>query len=647
MKKDGFLHFRLNEGLAIVISIYHILQITGILNQIGIYILPQPFRASSFGLISILIFLWYPAGSKSPGANRVFDILLILVTVLSCGYYTFFYESVIWPHSLDAYASSVDIAAGIAVIFIAFETCRRTIGWPMVIAALLFVVHALAGCYFPGPFHGRCYTVQRLIYEIFIGQNGIWGVALGVASTVVIVFILFGSFVKTFGAGIFFNDVAFSTLGRFRGGAAKGAILSSCLFGSINDSTAANVATTGCITIPLMKKMGFKPHFAGAVEAVAANGGQIMPPVMGVVAFIMAEFIGVPYGKICVAAFVPALLYYIGLYVMVDFESVKLGIFGLPKEKLPSFSAALKDGWYHIMPILGLVVFLVFLGYTPAKSGLLALGVLIVTCFLAKRSRFEPRLIAESLSGIKGIAMVMPACAAAGIIIGSLGTTGLGLRLSSILVELAGGSMLMLLLLTALSSFILGMGLTSIPCYIILAVLVAPALEKMGASAMSAHLFVFYFGIISFITPPVAIAAFVAAGIAESSAWKTGWTATRLALVTFIVPFAFMYDNGLLLQGSVLQIAVACITAIVGSVCIAAGQPTYPFLMGRLRTIQAVLIFVGGIFLIFSGWHNIIGAALVLSGLGLKFFFEQSPSAVKEGECEEEVKAAAFASGKD
>lgn len=630
MNKNVLLPSKLTDILAILVSIYHILQITGILNYVGIYIMPQPFRSSSFGLISILIFLWFPARGKSPGAYRLLDLFLIVMTTLSCGYYTFFYESIIWPHALDAYASSLDVVAGIVIILIVMESCRRTIGWAMVIASSLFIIHALAGCYFPAPFQSRCYTVERLIYQMFLGQNGIWGVALGVASTVIIVFILFGSFMKSFGAGNFFNDVAFSTLGRFRGGAAKGAVLSSCLFGSINDSTAANVATTGCVTIPLMKRMGFKPYFAGAVEAVASNGGQIMPPVMGVVAFIMAEFIGISYGKICVAAFIPALLYYLGLYVMVDSEAVKLGIFGLSKEKLPSFSATVLGGWYHVMPILALVILLIFLGYTPAKAGLLALGVLLITCFMAKRSKFEPGLIAESLKGVKGIAMVMPACAAAGIIIGSLGTTGLGLRLSSILIDLAGGSMIMLLMLTAVSSFILGMGLTSIPCYIILAVLVAPALEKMGASSIAAHLFVFYFGITSFITPPVAIAAFVAAAIAESSSWKTGWTATRLALVTFIVPFAFMYDSGLLLQGSAIQIAVACISAIIGTICIASGQQRYAYFLGSLKTVQGIFFFVGGIFLIFSGWHNLIGAALVVTGIGMRVLLKESHPAVKE-----------------
>jgi TRAP transporter 4TM/12TM fusion protein len=339
---------------------------------------------------------------------------------------------------------------------------------------------------------------------------------------------------------------------------------------------------------------------------------------MGVVAFIMAEFTGIPYARLCIAAFIPALLYYLGLYLMVDFEAVKLNILGLSKGKLPSVYKTVRQGWYHFLPIISLLLFLVVLGYTPAKSGLLALGIMLITGMLAQRSRFSLRQIGTGLTGSKGMGVVMPACAAAGIIIGCLGTSGLGLRLSSILIDVAENQFFVMLLITAVSSFILGMGLTSIPCYIILAVLVAPALVEMGATAMAAHLFVFYFGIVSFITPPVAIAAFVASAIAGSNSWKTGWTATRLGIVTFIVPFAFMYDSALLLQGSPFQIIVTLTAAVTAVTCLACGQQRYVFFLGKLSNIQAILFFLAGLALFFPGWIKAIGLAFLMASVIMK-----------------------------
>jgi TRAP transporter 4TM/12TM fusion protein len=382
-------------------------------------------------------------------------------------------------------------------------------------------------------------------------------------------------------------------MGRYRGGPAKVAVLASSLFGSINGSGAANVAATGVITIPLMKKLGYKPHYAAAVEAVASNGGQIMPPVLGLTAFLIMDFLGVSYLKIVLAAIIPALLYYAALFIMIHLEAVKTGIQGLPRSELPSIKKTFLDGWPFLVPMI-LLVTLLGLQFSAQTAVLYAIGALILASWLKKDTRMGWRKISQALDeGLKVIPSIGVIICMAGILIGVMEVTGVGLRLTGGLVALAGGNMFILLLVTAACALVLGMGMPGVAVYVLLAIILAPALVQAGLPPLVAHFFVMYYGITSLLTPPVCLISFIAAGIADAPYMKTGWQAMRLGIVVYLVPFMFAYGPELMLIGKPLDIAIAVVTAFAGVVLLSAGIEGYLF--RTLKWFERIFFLAGGV----------------------------------------------------
>lgn len=470
---------------------------------------------------------------------------------------------------------------------------------PLVIVSLVFLAYAFFGGHITGIFASRDFTLNQVVRTLFASTDGIFGMPIGVSASYVVLFILFGSFLQESGGGELFTDVAFGLVGRFRGGPAKAAVVSSCLFGMISGAAVANVVTTGTFTIPLMKKGGYKPHFAGAVEAVASCGGQFMPPIMGAAAFMIATNCDVPYGTVAISAIVPALLYYFYLYISLDAEAKKAGLDGIDPAELPSIKEALKKRGHMLIPLVVLIYLLVN-GYSPGKSVFWSIVLLVVTAAVRKDTRMGWKAIVRAMkNGVYGAASVAIACACAGIISGVISLTGLGLRFSSILIQLSGGNLLIMLLLTMLAAIIMGMGLPTSAAYVILAVLTSPALIELGVTPLAAHFFIFFFACISTITPPVALSAYAGAGIAGADPMKTGWTAFRIGLAGYIVPFLAVYKPAIMLIGtpilpSVLDVTFSVIAVVSMTFAVSGilGKKLLPVYLRIAFGILSALIFL-------------------------------------------------------
>jgi TRAP transporter 4TM/12TM fusion protein len=495
------------------------------------------------------------------------------------------------------------------------EAARRTVGGAVAILGGFFIVYVLFGNYFPGFLYTRGYSFSRMIGHFYTSDGALFGLALEIFSVVVATYVIFGQFIQVSGAGDFFLKLGISLVGRFRGGPAKVAVLASSVFGTVSGSSVANVVVDGPITINMMKGLGYRPAFAGGVEAAASNGGQIMPPVMGAAAFLMAEILGVPYWSVAVAAFLPALLYYVALYFMLDFEAAKTGLRGLEKKDIPPAFDTLKEGWFFIIPVAVLLILIGHLGYNVAKSGLYCTLVLIAASYLRRDTRLSLAKIKGALEqGALAFADLGAAAGVIGIIMSAVSLTGLGMTLSSGLIETAGGHLWLLLVLTALASIIMGMGASTLLVYLVLAMFVAPAVVKMGVDPMAAHLFIFYFGCMSLVTPPVALAAYAAAVIAKSDFWQTGWESSRLGIVGYIVPFIFVYQPALLLKGAAGDVVLASITAIIGTIALAGAMTGYFF--ANILWWQRLLLLLASITLIYPGWKtDLVGMTLVALSL--------------------------------
>jgi TRAP transporter 4TM/12TM fusion protein len=514
----------------------------------------------------VLVFLLRPF-KRGRGVSWV-DVCLSVVSMLAGGYLYLETDELMMRMGIP---TNLDVIIGAVVILLVLEATRRVLGSAMPIIAIVVLLYGYVGYLAPEMVAIKGYSVERIVAQLTLANEGIFGIPLGVSATFVILFIIFAAFLSECGAGQFFIDISMALFGRFRGGPAKVSVMSSALFGTVSGSAVANVMVDGWLTIPLMKKCGFKPHVAGAIEAVNSTGGQIMPPVMGAAAFIMAEMLGMPYIKICVAAAIPAILYYVSNYFMIDFEAIKSGIKGLPQSELPNLKETFFHGFFYLIPLVVLVFFLSYIMYSPMRSAIYAMAAAFLVSFFKKSTRMGLIKTLKTLErGALSALEVAMACACAGIIIGIFNLTGFGVRLSTILIELAHGSLFALLFLTMVASLILGMGLPTTACYIILAVLVAPAMVKMGVLPIAAHLFVFYFGILSAITPPVAVAAYAGAGLANALPGKTGFTAWRLATAGFILPYMFVYGPQLLMVGNWSDIVVAVITSTIGVFLLAA-----------------------------------------------------------------------------
>lgn len=503
-------------------------------------------------------------GKKSDGRCRLTDWILIAATVFSMGYIVV--ENKVLENRLAFVTpfTTVQLVAVIMLVVLVLEATRRLTGLTLPIACLIFLAYAFWGDRFTGVLGHAPLSAKRILEQISITSEGIFGSSLGISATYVVIFIILAGFLETTGAGQFFIDIASSATGTKRGGPAKIAVVGSCLFGSISGSSVANVVSTGTFTIPLSKSVGYPSYFAGAVEAVASTGGQLMPPVMAAVAFIMADNLSVPYISICGAALIPAVLYYWSLFSMVDAKAVKLGIAGLKKEQLPQGREVLKNGWFLALPFLVLIA-LMMMNYTPMKAGFYAIVSLLVILLIFDRKKLNWANITNALeNGAKGVISVSVTSACAGIIVGVIMITGLGLKFTSIITTVSNGNLLIALILSAVVAIILGMGLPTVPAYIVMSSLVAPALIKMGVAPMAAHMFVLYFAVLSCITPPVAIASYAAAAIADANAIKVGFESVRLAVVAYIIPFVFVYNPVLLFDGKPIDIFLSFATAVLG-----------------------------------------------------------------------------------
>ena len=517
-------------------------------------------RGLMIGSMLLLIYLHW-ARERGPMLLRLLLILLGLVGVAATAFLAVWRDTIaLRPTGPEPF----ELVVGGVLVLLVLDAGRRAMGWPLPIIAVVVVGYAMAGKYIPGIFHHRGVPIEYLIQYLSMETEGLWGVPIAVASTYIVLFVILGAVLRASGAGQFMIDFAYALLGGFRGGPAKMGVVASAMFGTVSGSTVANVVGTGTFTIPMMKRVGYRPEFAGAVEAVASCGGQLVPPVMGAAAFIMAEILGIPYTDVIVAALLPALLFYFSIFLSVDLEAARLGFRGLPRRELPPLVPLLKRA-YLLAPLLVLILLMVIMGWTPLKAGFWSIALALGLAFLDPAVRRRPQVLLRSIGeGVEDMAGVAAACACAGLIIGALSVTGLTLKLSGALIAVSGGNVYVLLVLTMLTSLVLGMGLPTVACYILLVILVAPALIDLGINPLAAHLFVFYFGIISGITPPVAMAAFASAVIAGAGQMRTGFVALRIGLSAFILPYMFVTGPELLLQGKPGEIVLAVITASIG-----------------------------------------------------------------------------------
>ncbi|MDH4265767.1 MAG: TRAP transporter permease [Deltaproteobacteria bacterium] len=557
-----------------------------------------------------LIFLLYPAVAKSPRRKvPLMDWAFILLSVISCLYITMNWEALSEAVRI-AEPTGVDIALGIIATLLVLEATRRTAGMALPIVAIAFILYGFLGPYMPGILNHPGIPLNQFIGMNYLFTEGIFGVPLGVSASFVIVFIIFGGFLEESGGGKFFIDLACAFFGAVRGGPAKIAIFSSGFFGSISGSAVANVVATGTFTIPMMKRIGYRPHFAGAVEAVASTGGLLMPPVMGAAAFVMAEILGISYLSVCLAAAIPAILYYLSLFVFIDLEAAKTGLQGIPLEEKPRVKRVIREGGHLLIPPALLVYLLAIVQWSPMKAGFYTILATVAMAMMRKNTRLDGRKLLSALrKGATGALQVAAVCACAGIVISIVSITGLGLTFSSVLIQLAHGDLFLLLILTMIASLILGMGLPATPCYIILAVLAAPAIVDMKVPTLAAHLFVFYFGCISAITPPVAVAAYAGAAIAGADPMRTGYTAWRLGLAAFIVPFMFIYGPPLIMNGTITKIILASITSLIGVSFLAAS--IQGFTLTRLFPAERIFLFAAALLLIKTGWMTDLAGIVI------------------------------------
>jgi len=562
-----------------------------------------------------LIFLMSLSSSlKKKGFSLVMDLVLLAAAMISMAHIFLNYEYVVTRYPYVQSLSSWDFWLGIVVTLLLLEASRRTIGWALPLTAVAFLLYGLFGQHLPGLLRHTGFSLETLIDQLYLTTEGIFGIPLGVSATYVILFVIYGAFLEESGTGEAFTNFATSLVGGTKGGPGKISCVSSSLFGTISGSAVANVMVDGWLTIPLMKRAGFRPQAAAAIEATASTGGQIMPPVMGAAAFVMAEFTGISYLDICKHALVPALLYYLALFMAIHFEASRSGLLGLPKEERPSLSSVMREKGHLFIPI-GVIVYFMIAGYTPMLACLYAIASVLPSSFLRKGSRMDLGKILRALeAGARNMLPVAAACACAGIVVGIINLTGLGLKFTSIMLDVAGGSLAPALILTMITGIILGMGLPTTAAYIVQASLLIPGLIKLGIPVIAAHLFVFYFAILSAITPPVAMAVYAAAGISGSNVWQTGLQALRMGATGFIVPFMFVYGPSLLMMGNWLEIITAIVSASVGVILLSSGLMGW--FLGETRLWQRGLLVFSAILLIRPGLTTDLlgaGSALILA----------------------------------
>ena len=566
-------------------------------------------RSLFVGIVIILSFLVYPAKKGSTKKNHIpiYDIVLMVLGAGAYFYFVINFKTII-GHATRI--SQLEVIVGIIGILVLAETCRRVVGIPILCVATVFIGYA----FYSGLGAGRAFpqVLKSIVYNLFYTTSGIIGTPIGVCSTYIALFILFGAFLEATGISEFFIQLANSLAGASTGGPAKVAVISSALCGMVSGSSVGNTVTTGSVTIPLMKKTGYKGEFAGAVEAAASTGGQIMPPIMGAAAFLMAEMVGVQYSEIAMRAIFPALLYFTGIFITVHLEAKRLGLKGIAKEDLPKFVPLFIRQGYLLIPLVTLVA-MVMMGYTMSRSAVIATLLAILVSIPNKSTRMNPTRFVNALeTGGKNTLSVAVACGIAGIIAGVVTMTGLGQILISAIVSVAGDRVIIALFLTMLTCIVLGMGVPTTANYIIMATTCAPILVNgMGINKIAANMFVFYFGIVADITPPVALAAYAGSAIAKSNPMKTALNASRLAIAAFIVPYIFAFNPAMLfIDADVVQVVIIIVTSLVGLTGVAGGLEGY--MVTNMNPIQRILAVVGGLCLIIPGTiTDLAGIAIV------------------------------------
>ena len=562
------------------------------------------FRGTHLLFALTLVYLLYPFRREASTAWRAVDLVLLAAGWSVILYLFFNYNYIINRTIYIDDLTVLDKVFAVLCVVVVLDATRRVIGWALPLTAIVFLAYAAFFTQVKG---------QVLLEQLYLSTDGIFGSTLGVSASYVMLFVLFGAFMEKSGTGQLFMDFAMSITGHTAGGPGKVAIVSSSLFGTVSGSAVANVMVDGPITIPLMKRTGFRPPFAAAVEAVASTGGQIMPPVMGAAAFVMAEFLVVPYAQVAMWAVVPAILYYIGVFFAVHFEAKRYKLAGVPRSQLPRFWNVMKARGHLFIPILMVLIGLI-LGYSAPLAALVgALACLPLALLRATtRAGITWRSVLDALvDGARNTLAVAMACACAGIVIGVVTITGLGITFTEFVIGLSQSSLVLALVLTAMAGIVLGMGMPTTPAYIVMVSLLVPALIKLGAVTPAAHMFAFYFAILSAITPPVALAVFAAAGLAKADMWQTGWEAVRIAAPTYIVPFMFVYEPSLLLIGDWVTSLTSFISASIGVMCFAAALQGY--LAGRdAKLWERAVLLVAAVLLIKPGYvTDAIGLALL------------------------------------
>ena len=574
----------------------------------------------TFGFL--LIFLLYPTRqSWSKTKMNPIDVLFALAGACSAMYIVYNYNELVLRAGMN---TETDFIVALIGTVLVFEAARRVVGWPMIIVALAFLLYAFFGPYVPGIMAHRGVGLEEMFDHLFFTTEGIFGTPMGVSSTFIYLFILFGAYLEATGLGKFFIDLANAIAGWAAGGPAKVAVLSSGLMGTVSGSSVGNVAGTGSFTIPMMKKLGYRPAFAGAVEAAASTGGQLMPPVMGAAAFLMAEFVGVPYFDVVKAAVIPAMLYYIGVWLGVHYEAKKFGLKGTPRDQLPKFKDLFLEKGHLAIPLI-VIIYLLVSGYTPMRAALAAIALSIICACLRKSTRISFKQVIQGLiDGSKGVLGVLIACATAGIIIGVVTKTGVGLKVATALLDLAGGKLLPAMFFTMITSLILGMGVPTTANYVITSTIAAPALIQMQVPVLAAHMFAFYFGIVADVTPPVALAAYAGAGIAGANPMRCGVIAAKLAIAAFIVPYIFVLAPELLMiNATAFTITYSALTAIIGMWGVSMAM--IGFCQNLLNLPQRLAFLVGGVCMIIPGTlTDGIGIALIIAT-----FFWQKTNKIK------------------
>jgi TRAP transporter 4TM/12TM fusion protein len=604
----------ISSGIAVGMASYHL--------YTGAFGAPEALLHRSIHLLftMTLVFIVYP--SFRDRSHRWLDFSLLALSASALLYLFWNYDYFITRYPYVHPLSPADLIMGIALVITLLEAGRRSIGMAMPMTAIFFVLYAYAGPYMPGLLHHAGVSTETIIDQLYMTTEGIFGIPLGVSATYVILFVIFGAFLERSGGGQFFMDLAAATTGKSRGGPGKIAVISSSLFGTISGSAVANVMVTGQFTIPMMKRTGFSSHFAGAVEATASTGGQIMPPVMGAAAFVMAEFTDTPYLTVCKHALIPAVLYYLSVFMAIHFEALRTNLKGMA-EDAPKLVAVLLGEGHLLIPVI-VIVYFMFAGYTPMYACIFSIISVILLANLKRMTRMGLFKILRALEeGAKGTLSVAVACACAGIVIGVINLTGLGLKFTSFVLFLAGESLAPALLFTMAAGIILGMGLPTTAAYIVMASLLVPALVKLGIPLIAAHMFAFYYAIISCITPPVALAVYAGAGLAGSNMWRTGWAAVRIGAPGFIIPFMFAYAPSLLFIGSPTTVLLSVVTAAIGVVMLAGGMIGW-FFRGT-NPMERAMLLSGAILLIKPGLYtDLIGMGL-LAGIILSQKFRSGP----------------------